>query len=288
MDTGAATGRVARGRMRRWATGALVAAVALAACGGGATGDGAGGPAVSIKTLQSAAANTQAVSSSRFTVDMAIDVAGQSVSMHSEGVTSGDGKTGSFTTEIPMLGTVEQRVVDGVVYLKFGDTPLGSKLGGKPWVKMSLDQLGDKVGIDLGALGNDGASSPHQGLEYLKSLSGDVQDLGTDTVNGQRATHYRASIDYAKVAEELRDTAADARDEIAKIGVVPADVWIDGQDRVVKMHYAIDAGSLGALGGHDGAIKVTIEISDFGAPVDVQAPPADQVTDFSALSALHI
>ena len=62
------------------------------------------------------------------------------------------------------------------------------------------------------------------------------QKLGDDTVGGQHATHYRASIDYAKVADKLPDAAARRRDELAKLGTVPADVWIDDQDRVVKMH----------------------------------------------------
>ena len=105
--------------------------------------------------------------------------------------------------------------------------------------------------------------------------------VGDDTVAGQHATHYRASIDYAKVAAKLPDSAASQREELSKLGKVPADVWINDDDRVVKMHLVIDAGSLGASAG---TAELTMEITDFGVPVDVQAPPADQTTDLSSLT----
>ena len=59
--------------MRRGVLAGIVVALAItaAACGGG-TGEAA----VSIKTLQAAASNTQAAESSRFAMDMTVDVAG--------------------------------------------------------------------------------------------------------------------------------------------------------------------------------------------------------------------
>ncbi len=64
---------------------------------------------------------------------------------------------------------------------------------------------------------------------------------------------------------------------------MPADVWINDDDRVVKMQFAIDGSAFGSDGG---AIQMTMEITDFGVPVDVQAPPEDQTVDFSSLGAL--
>ena len=46
--------------------------------------------------------------------------------------------------------------------------------------------------------------------------------------------------------DELPNASQETRDALAKLGTVPADVWIDGQDRVVKMHLTIDGGSFGA------------------------------------------
>ncbi len=259
----------------------LAFAMAVAACGGGA-GNGASGASVSIKTLQAAVSNSQAEPSSRFTMDLAVDARGHSATIHGEGVVAGDGKNGQIMMTVPPAGTMETRIVEGTVYMNFGDL-LGTDLGGKQWVKIGLDDLQGQSGA-LGNLADQaGSNGPQQGLEYLQGLSGDVQKISDDTVAGEHATHYRAQIDYAKVAEKLPDTSTAARDALAKLGTVPADVWINDDDRVVKMQFAIDGGAFGA---DDGKIEMTMEITDVGVPVDVQAPPADETVDFSALGAL--
>ena len=55
----------------------------------------------------------------------------------------------------------------------------------------------------------------------------------------------------------------------------PVDVWIDDQDRVVKLR-----GSVPQNG------EITFEVTAFGVPVDVQAPPADQVVQLPGLSGI--
>jgi hypothetical protein len=47
------------------------------------------------------------------------------------------------------------------------------------------------------------------------------------------------------------------------------DVWIDDQDRVVKIQASPDGGA-----------DITFEVTAFGVPVDVTAPPADDVIEF--------
>jgi len=267
-------------RRRLTFTGFVVAfAIMASACGGG-TGDQA---AVSIKTLQAAVSNTQAADTTQFTMDMAVDVAGEQVSITAEGVTSADGQQAQLAFTIPMLGTVEQRIVDGTLYMNLGDlTLLGSLLPeGKQWVSVTPEELEARTGTDLGGLADQAQSNgPQQGLEYLQGLSGDVEKVGDDTVAGQHATQYRASIDYAKVAEKLQSSDPEAADKLAKLGTVPADVWIDDQDRVVKMHFAIDADSAGA---GSGKAEITMEITGFGVPLDVQAPPPELTVDLLSL-----
>ena len=263
----------------------LAFTMAVAACGGGG---GTGDAAVSIKTLQAAASNSQAAESSRFTMDMKIDAMGDSVAITADGVMAGDGRNGQITMTVPMLGAMEERVVDGVIYMDFGAMPFASQLGDKQWVKLDPEQLKDdpRFGAAFSQLADQAESnSPQQGLEYLQGLSGDVQDLGQEDVNGVQATHYRASIDYTKLADELPNVTDEMREQFAQLGTVPADVWIDGQDRVVKMHLTMDGASFGDGGG---TVDVTMEMTDFGVPVDVQVPPDDQVMDFSELTSVNI
>lgn len=51
-----------------------------------------------------------------------------------------------------------------------------------------------------------------------------------------------------------------------------ADLWVDGQDRPMKLTATSPGASAGASGG-----TVEIVYSDWGAPITVTAPPADQV-----------
>ena len=239
----------------------LSAALLLAGCAAGG-GDGSGaqrgdGP-VTIETIQLAASNTQAAESISYEIDV---TGGDAFSMHANGVTSADGKTGQTVVETPN-GRFEQRMVDGVAYLDFsgldlGDLDLGG-LGatdGKQWVALDLNGLGDLLGKDAaGAFGGFGAQTPDSALGMLRQLSGDVEQVGDDTIAGRHAIHYRATIDAAGAS-------------------TPVDVWIDDQDRVVKMHAALG----------DGNGELTMQITEFGAPVDVVAPPADEVADIGDL-----
>jgi hypothetical protein len=265
-----------------WAGIVLALVIGVTACGGGGGGSDA---AVSIKTLQAAVSNSQAAESSRFTMDLSVDVAGAPVSITADGVMSGDGKTGEVNVSMPVVGTIEERMVDGVIYMNLGSFPgAPAQLEGKQWVKLDPEAL-KQSGMLEGLADQSGTNSPKQGLEYLQGLSGDVQDLGQETVAGEPATHYKASIDYSKLVDKLPDATAEQRDALAKLGTVPADVWIDGHDRVVKMHMTIDGS---AFGGGAGTAEMTMQLTDFGVPVDVQAPPAEDTVDFSALGGLSI
>jgi len=156
-----------------------------------------------------------------------------------------------------------------------GNLAAGKLPNGKRWLFLSYDDMATKSGHDLRKLKDQNQSST-QALEYLQSPSGNVEKLGEDTVNGASATHYRADIDYAKFADEKMPDATDAqRAEIAKLGKMSMDVWIDSNDRVVKRSFEMDGSSVGA------SMKMTMEITGYDVPLDVQTPPADEVVSAS-------
>ena len=90
---------------RRAALAGIVMALAVtaAACGGNG---GTGEASVSIKTLQVAANNSQAAESSRFTMDMTVDVAGAPVTITVDGVMAGDGENGELKVSLPIVGDI--------------------------------------------------------------------------------------------------------------------------------------------------------------------------------------
>jgi len=69
-------------------------------------------------------------------------------------------------------------------------------------------------------------------------------------------------------------------------GTIPADVWIDADGLMRRERIEIDFGKvlrgLGAPGSQtdDSVITEMLDFYDFGAPVHVEAPPADQVSQF--------
>ena len=63
---------------------------------------------------------------------------------------------------------------------------------------------------------------------------------------------------------------------------MPVDVWIDEQDRVVKLQMTMPSRRVAGAGG--GTIEMTMEITEFGVPVDVQAPPPEEVVPIGELT----
>jgi hypothetical protein len=249
--------------------------VALAGCGTSSID-----ASVSIKTLQAAADNTQSAESYRYDIEETVRSNGETVTITGTGTTSEDGKASTVYLDIPKVGSIEYRLIDRVIYMDASGFPaLASQLpAGKQWVSIDLDTL---AGGDLDQLYESAqSSSPNSGLKFLDSLSGDPENLGTETVNGQRTTHYRGTLDYRKLGDKIKDEKVKA--QLAKLGPVPVDVWIDGDDHVVKMHMKLDAAAFSSTA-PDGSVELTMTISDIDEPVVVVAPPADQVVDFSSL-----
>ena len=254
--------------------GIAVSALLASACG-------SSGPAtISIGTLRAAAATSQAAKTQSY--DFTADVAakGEHLTMKGSGVVATDGSAGTLTMDIPPVGSIEERLTPDGIYMDLGSVESGKLPDGKRWLFMSYDDIKAQSGQDLRKLQQQNQSST-QALEYLQSTSGDVDKVGEDTVNGAPATHYLAHIDYAKYAADKMPDATDAqRAKVAKLGTVPMDVWIDASDHVVKMSFAMDGSQIGT----DGAsVQMTMTITGYDQPLDVQAPPADEVISASEL-----
>ncbi|HSH60342.1 MAG TPA: hypothetical protein VK988_12025 [Acidimicrobiales bacterium] len=104
---------------------------------------------------------------------------------------------------------------------------------------------------------------------------------------------YRGTVDMNKAAAAAPPEQQQTYQKLAQIygQPLPVEVWIDGDGRLRKMTYAVDLGTLNlppeATQGQKptGNLNFTIELFDFGTPVSVTVPPADQVTDFAQLTA---
>lgn len=275
--------------MKRIAAAIVGSVFVLGACGGSGTSSNP------LGAIVLAAEKTQEAGSARVWMDMEMDGPTGASTTTGEGVFDMAAEQGQMTMEMDMvdapagtpgLGTTEA-VFDGtVMYMKIPG--LSAQLpGSKPWLSVDLQQVGEEVGVDMGALIQAGGSDPTQSLQYLRGASGDVETVGEEEVRGIDTTHYRASISFDKIVEQA---PADLRDRLeptiellkewAGSDEMPVEVWIDDEGRMVRQRQSFEYAAGPAAGT---SMKMTMEMYDFGVDVDVDIPPDSQVTDFAEL-----
>ncbi len=182
-------------------------------------------------------------------------------------------------------------VADGSdAYLKIGT--LASLFGAtsdQAWVKLTGDGTADTA---KGSIVADGTE-----ILNLLGRAGDVTTVGTETVRGVATTHYRGTLDVAAALDQVgADEQAQAKDQLAQLGIdpkdvnIPVDVWIGEDDLVRRVQVGVDGSQFAGTEVPTGGVNatITVELYDFGAPVDITIPPADQVftVDPSALGGL--
>ena len=292
--------------MRRFArTGSLALAVlsalVLAACGGSGSSNETpdGGSAV----LASAAETTRDAGSSKvaftLTTELPPEVSEEPVTLTGEGVFDYANRTGQVSYDFwDLLATfgqtssdpVEIRFLDNVIYMKF---PLLSAFmpNAKEWIELDLEALGADAGIDLSQLEQLGQGDPSQALDYLRA-TGSVEEVGTEEIGGVETTHYQGSIMLDSVVEQVpaeqQEAVRKAIEKLKKqtgLTEIPVDVWVDGDGLLRRMSLTYTAKV--PVGGEtqDASSTVTMEFSDYGIEVDVEAPPADEVTSLAELMA---
>lgn len=235
----------------------------LAACGGSGKSSSAGAKMTPIAFVKSSAAKTSQAPSEHFAFTGTVDVGGQAVTVNGNGDFDNTAHQGSVHSDFNVAGlsgTIDE-VLDGTtIYMK---SPLFADglPKGKTWLKLDLQKVGAAKGIDFSALMSQ---SPQQAFAQLES-SGQVHEVGDETVDGVDATHYTGTIDPSKLAQGAKVEALTG----AKYG--PYDIWIgkdDGYVRRVKLSYSLKP--KGATTRE--TITTTMDFSDFGKTVSVAVP----------------
>jgi hypothetical protein len=159
--------------------------------------------------------------------------------------------------------------VDGAYYYDTDPQPSGP-LKGKEWMKIDGSAVfGDKGAKAFG--GGSEAGSPTASMKGLKYAK-DVEDLGTQTVNGQKATHYRAVIgqdQMGKFKEAYGNESSLFGSMTGGADSITMDIWVGAKDLPVRLVQKI------------GAMKVSMDFEKFGKTAEVKAPPAAQTGDLT-------
>jgi hypothetical protein len=284
---------------------ALVLAAGVSACGGSSSPSAAPGKApaatLSGNLVLASVRTTAAEKSARESMTVTTNGSGAlAFSLTGNGVVDFATGNSEFKADLGgpsasfLPGGLEMRVVDKVAYVKLPASIGGlfGGSGGEHWLSVNA-----KAGGGSNAFSNLGQSDPTQVLGALERVSDDVKEVGTATVRGVETKHYTATIDFGKaidntkVPKAFRDKTKGLFGSGAKMPAVPVDVYIDGDGHLRRMTLDMDLGSFGA--GATGAtgvslptLSMTLDLYDFGTPVNVQAPPANEIVQLPKLGGM--
>ena len=254
---------------------------------------GCGGDTLSFDPVASAATKTAQSESSRvaFTATMNMDGVG-GMSFSGAGIFDGRTRSGALNMRFQLppearaqLGAVDptmEMIMDGrsglVMYMR---SPLFARLAGDRWIKLDLERLAKKQGVDLSALMNADQADPSRTLGMLKA-STDAHPIGYDHIRGVVTTHYKLQIDLARLTKHdpYLGKMLDAVKQVTGTTSFPAEAWIDEAGRVRRMKF--DMSFNGPTGGAF-TMSMTEDLYAFGIKVDVRPPASSQVLDADAL-----
>lgn len=265
---------------QRWiGVGAVVVAVAMAAVGCGSST-----PAGSIFPKAYGAT----VGAKTAKLDLNIDVTTRQGHLTStaSGVISFPGRLARLdqTTNVGSRSVPTTEIVDGSdLYVQI-PAAAQARLGGKPWLKVSIAQYQSA---------SSGSRDPSQTLSLLEADSSSVTKVGTEKIDGVATTHYRAQVDTAKASARASAAGKRLLSELGSLSgssTLPVDAWIDHHGMLRQLSYSVTlqhppAGTPALAGpAFPVTTRVVLGLSHFGTPVTVSPPPADQVSTQSLSS----
>jgi hypothetical protein len=261
-------------RVTMLATGAVLAGLALAGCGerqAASQNDGHG------ETLQILADRLGASSSGKQSVHlvMSMDMGTQAIKADGD-MQVGAAPVMDLTYDFAGVGKARMLLVDDIIYIEL-PKQAQTKTGGKPWVK--IDTNGDDpVSKSLGGALEEAKTNgdPSQIIKRVEK-AGEITAKKQEDLNGKPTTHYSVTVDIKKYAATVNPELKKTLDKAIEAGVnnYPLEVWVDQDDLPVRV--TSESPFTNPLTQKSEHLKLAIDYSDWGKPVSVTAPPADQV-----------
>jgi hypothetical protein len=270
---------------------AVGAALLLSGCNGDGSGSNANGN-VKLSANEALLKSSQQTSQAdTFKADLTVSgTGGESGKMHATGQFRLKPAL-KFSAQLDDVSRNGQSVPGAKGQAIFTDNTLYAKVpqlaqfvsGGKPWVKIDVNQVSQKTGFDVQSLVNQ--VEKVNPAEQTKMFTGskDARRVGTDTVDGVKTVHYTGTV---TVQDALNRLDAQARQKVEgwlpkdhANGKINFDLWTDGSNLPRKL-----VSKASDKQGENGS--VTVLYSDYGKSFGVNAPPSDQVGTLSLGSLL--
>jgi len=200
------------------------------------------------------------ITTARFTMQM--DVSGQSIPVDGVIDLTGDTPAMTMTMDVTGMGTpADLRMVDKAVYVEVPGTA-------GTFYKIDLDDPDGPMG-SLGGSAFDSLDPSSMMSQLSPKVFTQVLDRGTVTVHGQELHRFSVVLDLTR-APKLTGVPSSA----ATPRTAAYDVWLDSEGRMVRFSMLVK-----------NTLKMTATYSDFGAPVQIVAPPSADVVPMPGMSA---
>lgn len=155
------------------------------------------------------------------------------------------------------------------------------------WIKFDMKSLDPAMAKKLNSAGGTanktGENPGDRAGELLKAK--DLKLVGEETIDGVKTKHLSGTVTLDEMRAALASsTSPEAKTRQEKsvadleaqgVKSLTVDMWIDGSDHPKQVRTRGDAAK--------GPVDTTIKFLDYNQPVEVAAPPADQVVDLAEM-----
>jgi hypothetical protein len=219
---------------------------------------------------------------------MKIGAAGESFTFSGDADVDNEKQQIEMTMDLgPLGGEMQIVMADGVVYMR---SPLFQDADTE-WISLDPSKMSPEEAAQFGGFGA-GTTDPSA---YAGLFAGvfKVEEAGEQEIGGVPTTHYTGTIDLARVLENFGDVVGAevddatreqlemAIDQFEALGIddrIPFELWVDDDGFPRRQRISMDFGDL-VPGADDASMDMTVDYSAFNEPVEIDVPPASQVTD---------
>ena len=173
---------------------------------------------------------------------------------------------------------------NGDLVLYVNSAELSSRLpGGKPWVRVDLQQLGEKLGVDVGKLLDGANTNPGADPRPACSRPAPCRRSGRrrSTAPRRRTTRQRSSSTSWPASSAARSVRSPTTSSSRRAR--PRRSRSTSGSATTASSAASRSTTACTVSGQTASVKLQLDVSDYGAVANVTAPPSDQVFDVSGL-----
>jgi len=152
-------------------------------------------------------------------------------------------------------------LLDRVVYLKMPGLTQSNK-----FVKIDISDSSNPIAKMFEQMLSQ--VDPSQTFKAFDAITR-LQKRGTQEIDGVETTHYTVDVDTQKALQAQGMAGQVPSGQLPK--TLTYDVWVDGQHQVRKLRMDVQGTS------------IDMSFSQWGEPVDIKAPPADQIASMKEL-----